>query len=425
MDINRKVAYEVLYNVEKNGAYSNIALNDATKKHQLTLPSFTRELVHGVIRYKLTLDYYISKLVDKPIKKKKTEIMILLRMGIYQIMYMDSVPDYSACSETVDIAKSACGFYSGFINGVLRNFSRKKTEISLPEGNDIKSLSIRYSFPEPLVKLWIDEFGKDDTIKLMKGSNESPQLSIRANRQKISREGLIEELESDGIECIPSMDTSMGIIIKGKDIFNSRLFKEGFFSVQDNASIFAIEKLNVDEGSQILDLCAAPGGKSMALAEWVGPTGQVISCDVYEHKIELIDLAAKRLGLSQVKTVLNDGLLFKDEWESKFDYVVVDGPCSGLGVIRRRPEIKYKDIDDKGISLAKIQLQLLINGSKYLKKGGRIMYSTCTINKFENKNVILDFLRENTGFNVEFEKQLLPLNELNDGFYICIFKKEY
>lgn len=423
MDKNRKVAYDILLEIEEQGAYSNLALNRGIEKEKPDSPNFVRAIVYGVLERKITLDFIIESFLRNPIKKKKAKLYTLLRMGVYQIFYMDSVPDYSGCNETVELAKKVTPGLEGFVNGVLRSFSKEFSEDSIPKGESLKALSIRHSFSKDIIKLWIDQLGVSETISLMEASNLRPPVFIRPNKLKIKKEELKEELIKINIESFNGKIAKNGISIKGDNLVSNFLYKEGYFSFQDEASIYAIEKLKPGEGDFVLDLCAAPGGKSMAVAEEMMNKGNIFSFDTYPHKIKLIEEASKRLGITIVRPILGDSLEMIDEYVGKADKVIVDPPCSGLGVIRRRPEIKYKKFIDEGLPLSHIQYKILSNGGKYLKPNGRLLYSTCTINQKENEDVINRFLSKHSDFNIEYQTQLLPDKDGTDGFYICILTK--
>ncbi len=424
MDNNRLAAYYTLYNIEHDDAYSNLAINKELKCHNVTNSAFVKELVYGVLERKYTLDYYISQLIDRPIKKKKAALMTLLRMGIYQMKYMDKVPGYSACNETVQIANKVAGsFYKKFVNGVLREFSRKIDAMKLPEGNSVEALSIRFSYEPWIIRLWIEQFGLEAAIDIIKASNERAELSFRANTLKTTREALVYNLTKAGYDINVS-DLSSRAFHGNGELLKTDFFKEGYFSVQDEASIIAVEGLNPKADDKLLDMCAAPGGKSFAAAEIMDNKGSITASDIYPHKLQLIENGAKRLGVSIITPKLQNGLELVEEYIEKFDKIIVDGPCSGLGVIRRRPEIKYKSIQDNGKELSEIQGRLLDNAAAYVVPGGEILYSTCTINKIENHFQIENFIKHNNNFKVIFEKQLLPNVDGTDGFYLCVLQKK-
>ena len=419
MDLSRKTAYEILFEIEKEEAYSNLTINRFLEKNRPDNPAFIRELVYGVLENKILLDYYLDKLIPSGIKKVKKKEATLLRLGLYQLIFMDSVPDYAAVNETVTLAKKLVRGREGFINGVLRGYMKKGSEIKLPdETKDLKHyLSIKYSFPLWLIEKWDKQYGMEECKKLLEASNARPKLSIRVNVNKTSREELKNYLEEKRYEVTEGTFSKRTLHVKGSGLLEDERYTEGYFSIQDEASTVAADELGAKPGETVIDVCAAPGGKTSAIAELMGNNGKVYSCDIYEHKLELIDKLADRLGLSIIEPTLLDGTSGKAEWNETADRVLADVPCSGLGVIRRKPEIKYKDITDFR-ELVQIQKCILENAANYVKPGGTLVYSTCTINKDENELQVKAFLENNNGFELISEKQFLPTEDI-DGFYVC------
>lgn len=419
MDLSRKTAYEILFEIEKEEAYSNLTINRFLEKNRPDNPAFIRELVYGVLENKILLDYYLNKLIPSGIKKVKKKEATLLRLGLYQLIFMDSVPDYAAVNETVTLAKKLVRGREGFINGVLRGYMKKGSEIKLPdETKDLKHyLSIKYSFPLWLIEKWDKQYGMEECKKLLEASNARPKLSIRVNVNKTSREELKDYLEEKGYEVTEGTFSNRTLHVKGSGLLEDERYTEGYFSIQDEASTVAADELGAKPGETVIDVCAAPGGKTSAIAELMGNNGKVYSCDIYEHKLELIDKLAERLDLSIIEPTLLDGTSGNAEWNETADSVLADVPCSGLGVIRRKPEIKYKDITDFR-ELVKIQKSILENAANYVKPGGTLVYSTCTINKDENELQVKAFLENNNGFELISEKQFLPTEDI-DGFYVC------
>ena len=419
MDLARKTAFEILFEIEKEEAYSNLTINRFLEKNKPENQAFVRELVYGVLENKILIDFYLDQLIPSGIKKVKKKEASLLRMGLYQMLFMDSVPDYAAVNESVVIAKKLCRGREGFINGVLRGFMKKRDQIALPdkEKDYKKYLSVKYSFPMWLIDKWENEFGIEECENLLKASNDRPQLSIRVNVMKTTREELTNKLESLGYEVSMGKHSDRTIHVKGSGLLSEDLFKSGYFSVQDEASTVTADTLDAKPGETVIDVCAAPGGKSSAVAEMMSNEGELFSCDIYEHKLELIRDMATRLGISIIKPTLLDGTIGNEEWIGKADRVLVDAPCSGLGVIRRKPEIKYKGINDFS-ELVGIQSKILDSSARYVKAGGVLVYSTCTINADENKKQVDSFLERNKEFELIMQKQFLPTENI-DGFYVC------
>lgn len=425
MDLSRKTAFEILFEIEKEDAYSNLTINRFLEKNRPENPAFIRELVYGVLENKILLDYYLDKLIPSGIKKVKKKEATLLRLGLYQLIFMDSVPDYAAVNETVTLAKKLVRGREGFINGVLRGYMKKGSEIKLPdESKDLRLyLSIKHSFPLWLIEKWEKQYGMEECKKLLEASNARPKLSIRVNVNKTSREGLKLYLEEKGYEVTEGTFSNRTLHVKGSGLLEDKRYAEGYFSIQDEASTVAADELGAKPGETVIDVCAAPGGKTSAIAELMNNDGKVYSCDIYEHKLELIEKLAARLDLSIIEPTLLDGTSGNEVWNQKADRVLADVPCSGLGVIRRKPEIKYKEITDFR-ELVQIQKKILENAAKYVKPGGTLVYSTCTINKDENELQVKAFLESNKEFEFVSEKQFLPTEDI-DGFYVCkMIKKQ-
>lgn len=424
MDHNRRTAYDVLFAVEAKGAYSNIALNDAVKRRSPQDEAFVRNLVYGALENRIYLDYKLSKLVKSGLKKVRPQALTLLRMGAYQIEFMNSVPDYAAIDETVKIARKVCKGLEGFVNGVLRSYQRSMDSIELPKSEDdpIRALSVRYSYTEDIAAIWVRMFGEVEAEKLMEAGNSVPPLTVRVNLLKTDAETLSEMLNKEGFGASIRLG-GKALAVSGSGVLTGKAAQEGLFSVQDLSSMMMIEALAPQKGDTVIDVCAAPGGKSLAAAERMENQGRVISCDIYEHKLELIQKSAERLGITILETRLNDGTVFQPDFKEIADRVIVDAPCSGLGVVRRKPEIKLrirqKDIEE----LAEIQLQILDVSARYLKPEGTLVYSTCTITDIENKDVINRFLQKNKEFFVVEEKQLIPYIDSSDGFYFCTLRR--
>ena len=424
MDLNRKTAYEVLLDMETNQSYSNLALNNFIEKNKPENPAFVRELVYGVLENRILLDYYLAALVASGLKKVKKQDLTILRMGVYQILAMDSVPDYAAINESVVLARKFCRGRDKFINGVLRNFQRRQAELEalLPDrsSDPAKYLSVRYSAASWLVDLWLAAYGLDKTEALLAASNGRPLLCLRTNLLKGTREELMQRLVDAGyqVEAGTLSDRSILVTGKGTGILEHDLFREGWFSVQDEASTLTADTVNPKPGNLVVDVCAAPGGKTMAMAELMGTEGEIYAFDIYEHKLKLIQEQAARLGTGIVKTRCQDGRIALKELEGQADCVLADVPCSGLGVIRRKPEIKTKDHAEMDFAeLVQRQKEILESASTYVKPGGTLVYSTCTVNPAENEEQVRMFCEAHPEFHLDFMNQLMPDRE-TDGFFI-------
>ncbi len=424
MEINRKTAFEVLVDIEKKSAYANISLNNHIAKNRPDDPAFVRELCYGVIKNKLLLDYVLKYYVSRGYHKLHVNDAVLLRMGAYQLLKMNAVPDYAAVSETVELAKHFAHGRERFINGVLRSLAGKKFDIKYPtvDKDPWKYLSIMYSCNEWIVDILIATYGIRGAEEYLKASNLTPDLCIRVNILKTYREELIGLLTEAGFEATPSEHTDRGIIVKGTGLLNTSMFQAGLFSVQDEASIIASDTVAPKRGEFIVDCCAAPGGKTAAIAEEMNNDGRILAMDIYENKIGQIEKLCKSHGIDIVSVEAHDSTKRKPELISKADRVLCDVPCSGLGVIRRKPEIKYsvmKNLD----ALYDKQRRILNASSAYVKKGGALIYSTCTVNPMENGKQVERFLEDNKKFSLEREIHLTPLIG-TDGFYIAKMIRE-
>lgn len=414
----RESALKALYEIEFNGAYSNAVVKKILSKNNMSKQDkalFTT-LVYGITDKKLTLDYYINNFSKIKLKKISKYIIIILRMGIYQMIFMDKIPKSAAVNESVKLAKRyGHGSSAGFVNGVLRSILRG--DIEYPKNQD-EFLSVKYSFPLWLCRHWINEFGFEFTKSMMKAFEKNKQITLRANTLKITAEELSKALEQEGIS---SKICGGSVIADGFGIEKSELYQNGFFTPQDTAAMQAAIILNPQCGETIIDMCAAPGGKTTHIGELMKNNGAIIAFDKFEHKIELIRKNAKRLGIDIIKAEVSDSSEYCSEFKNTADRVLCDVPCSGLGIIGRKPEIKWNHVETSNLKL--IQSKILENGAKYLKPGGTIVYSTCTVEKSENNEITESFLSKNKDFKKMYEKTFYPHIDGTDGFYICKMMK--
>ncbi|MCD8180503.1 MAG: 16S rRNA (cytosine(967)-C(5))-methyltransferase RsmB [Firmicutes bacterium] len=414
----REIAMKIIYDVEFNGAYSNMALKKALSNYDL--PSrdraFITALVYGVIDKKITLDYVIEKHSKLKLKKISKYILIILRMGIYQLIFTDKVPQSAAVNESVKLAKRyGHGASAGFVNGVLRSAAR--TDIEYPSDKN-EYLSVKYSFPPRLCEKWTRDFGYEFTRDLLAAFSREPRLNIRPNTLKTTAEELAQKMTDKGINARVYEDY---IISDGYDIASDELYINGYYTVQDAAAMQAAKILAPKAGETVIDMCAAPGGKTTHMAELMRNTGKIYAFDVHEHKIDLIRKNAERLGITVIEPILSDGTEANSECFGIADKILCDVPCSGFGIVRRKPEIKYNRAENGGIS--EIQRTILDNAALYLKEDGEIVYSTCTIEKEENEAVTDGFLADNKDFEKLYEKTFYPHIDNTDGFYICKMKR--
>lgn len=414
MDTSRKTAFDVLLDMEENDSYSNLSLNHMIAVNKPADEAFTREIVYGVLKNKILLDYYLDRLISSGISRTGKKEKCILRMGLYQMIFMDSVPAYAAVNESVKMAKRLCRGREGFVNAVLRNNMRK--EIPLPE-EERDFLSVRYSFPHWIIDLWMDMYGRELCEELLLASNKTPELSVRVNMMKTDRKTLAESLSRNGLSVSEGNISERTLMVKGKGILLTDEYKKGLFSIQDESSVAVADMLAPEPGETVVDVCAAPGGKTAAMAEMMKNSGIIKAFDIYKHKLDLINLQAERLGINIIDTKVTDGIKGDNTLNGKADKVLVDAPCSGLGVLRRKPEIKYK-MQGENDELILLQRRILERSSLYLKKGGILVYSTCTVNRNENERQTAWFVSKYPEFRIEMEKQLLP-TEATDGFYMC------
>lgn len=409
----REIAVKAIYDVEFNGAYANMVLKKALKTAENQDKAFITTLVYGTISRKLTLDYVIEQYSKLKLKKISKYILIILRMGLYQLMFMNKIPESAAVNESVKLAKRyGHGASAGFVNGVLRSYIRNG--IKIPDDN----LSVKYSYPEWLSKQWLNTFGFEFTEKLMAAMNTEPKITIRYNALKTTQAKLKTLLEESGIN---SEINGISLVCKGFDVSRNKLYLDGFYTVQDTAASNAAIELAPKAGDTVIDMCAAPGGKTTHLAEIMENKGKIFAFDIHEHKIKLIEANAKRLGIDMIYAKVLDGTVFDEKLKNTADKILCDVPCSGLGIIRRKPDIKWNK-EDIG-NLTAVQKKILENAAKYLKNGGEIVYSTCTLNQEENEEITADFLKNHSDFKKISENTYYPHTDNTDGFYICKMRR--
>lgn len=424
----REIILNALYKIENDGAYSSKALNNALKLAEPVDKAFVTEIFYGVLKNFITLDYIIMQFSSVKLKKMSIWVKNILRMGTYQIYFTDKIPDSAACNESVKLAKKY-GHQASvrFVNGVLRNISRNKENIKLPNKSDtINYLSIGYSCPKWIVEMLNNQYGAEDCEKILAESRQAHPITIRVNTLKTTSGELIDKLKSEnGVGAVEDRAVKNCLVIDGGlDINTVRLYKDGCFTLQNKSSMLAAEALGAMPGEFVIDMCAAPGGKSTYIAERMQNKGKVLAFDIYEHKTELIKKSAERLGIDIIEARVHNSEIFDENLEEKADRVLVDAPCSGLGVIHRKPDIKYSRKPEDIKILSEIQSKILDTASKYVKKdGGVLVYSTCTILRQENQDVIAEFVKNHSEFEILEEKQLLTHQMGGSGFYICKMKR--
>lgn len=439
----RESALNLLDSIEKNQSYSNLLLNNVIKKNNVEPKDIglLTELTYGTLQRRMTLDFYLEPFLKKA-RKLEPWVKQLLRITLYQMIYLDKIPDRAAIYEAVEIAKKkGHKGISSMVNGVLRTIQREGVP-SLEEINDpIERLAIATSHPEWLVKRWVEQLGFEKAQEMCEINLTAPLQTARVNTTKINREQCLQMLIEEGyqVEASPVIPEAIKCL-KG-NLANSTAFKEGYITIQDESSMLVAHALGVEKDEHILDACAAPGGKSTHIAEKLSLTGQVISLDLHEHKVKLIAENANRLGLSNIETKALDSRKVQEQFEKEsFDRILLDAPCSGLGVMRRKPDMKYTKKEEDVFRLHSIQTDLLKAVAPLLKKGGILVYSTCTVDDEENDNVVKAFLTENSDFQgdlgfknrmpeaiqplcKDYSLQILPQDFGSDGFYIAVLKK--
>lgn len=413
----REAALLALNDILYNGKYSNIAVKEMLGKCRgmdKTEKAFFTNLVYGVISRHFTLKYVISQYSSIKLKKLARYVKIILELGFYQLIYLDKVPESAAVNECVKLSKRYCKKGSDrFINGVLRAFLKNRCVI--PDDD----LAVKCSFSQEMTKMFLEQFGYEFAQQLMQALNTPPDIMLRPNTLKTDAYKLSELLKSDGIE---NTVTDYGMVISdGFDVASNRLYKEGYFTPQDRGAYTASMVLAPKEGETIIDMCSAPGGKVTHIAELIKDNGKILAFDIHEHKVSLIDNSAKRLGLKSINAQVGDSVVYNSKLNGIADRVLCDVPCSGWGIIRRKPDIKLSHTDL--CELYDIQKKILDNGAKYVKIGGCIVYSTCTVNKKENEEIISEFLSKNKNFEKTYEKTFYPNIDGCDGFYVCRLNK--
>ena len=418
----REIAVTALSEILEDGGYNNIVLNHNLKKYNDISPperAMVTELVNGSLRNMILIDHIIAIYSKTPVKK--IFIRNLLRISVYQLMFMDKIPDSAVCNEAVKLAKGR-GFtgLSGYVNGILRNIARNKENLQLPDRNKdlAQHLSVKYSHPKWIIEYWLSFMEENNAEAVCKGNNISPAATISVNTIKTTLEAVEDLLNDEGVENW-RLSHKNTLKIKGSgDISRLDSFKKGFYHIMDINAMAVVDLLNPMPGDYVLDLCSAPGGKSFYAAKLMNNEGKILSLDIYEHKLALIAEGAKRLGLNIIKEGLNDAAILNKAYIDKWDKVMLDAPCSGLGVLAKKPDARYKksmaDID----ALVNIQRSMLSASSKYPKTGGRLLYSTCTISVKENEENTAWFL-ENFPYKIEKEITMLPGGKegAGDGFY--------
>lgn len=419
MDI-RQLALQIIHDVDVKQAYANIALANMINRNTLSDQDrrFLTELVYGTVKAWGTIDWIMSRYVDRPPAKIAPMIRNILRLGLYQLFFLTKVPASAACNQSVELAKKYG--HAGtvkFVNAVLRNAARQPEKAKYPEKTEdiVRHLALTYFHPEWLVKRWLNRFQPETVEALLQENNKTPQLSLRTNALKITREALLTRLSEEGAGCVASDWTPEGIVCHSFPALGSLpSLKEGLFQVQDESSMLVAHVVDPQPGEFIIDACGAPGGKSTHLAALMKNTGRLLSVDLFEHKLAITRSNAQRLGITCLETLQADAATLSERFPGQADRVLVDAPCSGLGVLRRKPDSRWRKTESQLQDLPKLQLAILSGAASCLKPGGILVYSTCTTEPEENEMVIRKFLSTRPDFSLESAGKRLPFPRQED-----------
>ena len=431
----RRTALEVLRRCRTNQAWADAALGPALRRDGLTGAdaALCSRLVYGVLQNQALLDFYLAAWCSQKPEHLQPPLQDILRLGLYQILFLDKIPVSAAVNESVELAKSCGrGAAAGLVNAVLRRAGREREALPpIPDKDPVKYLSTRYSHPRWLVKRLMLLLGREEAEAFLAADNTPPPLTIQVNPLRTTAEDLTAALTALGVTVRPHAWVPGCLELTGAgDLTALEPFRNGDFLVQDAAAALVARIAGVQPGDRVLDVCAAPGGKSFSAAFAMDNQGSIRSCDLHENKLKRIREGAARLGISCIETASADGQVFRPEWEGAFDTVLVDAPCSGLGIIRKKPDARYKRAEDL-FTLPVVQDAILRNAARYVRPGGTLVYSTCTILPEENQQVTGAFLAETPDFSLspfdlpdpagttEGEITLWPHRHGTDGFYIC------
>lgn len=427
---SREIALDILLAVTRDGEYSHIALRNTLDKYQYLEKrerAFITRLVEGTLEHQIRIDYILNAFSNTKVHKMKPVIRCILRSGVYQICFLDGIPDSAACNEAVKLAKKR-GFHNlkGFVNGVLRNISRNKEQIVYPswEEDQIAHISVCYSLPEWLVRQWSREYGMERTREMAVSFLKEHPTCVRVNTGQTTREDLMKELEQEGVQVTKHPQLMDALYLSGYDYLNKlAAFRKGLFYVQDVSSMQVARRSEPQKGDLVLDLCAAPGGKSIHIAQLLQGSGKVIARDLTPGKVALIQENIRRCRVDNMVAECADATVFDLSLEEKADIVIADLPCSGLGVIGKKKDIKFKMTEEKETELVGIQREILDVAVRYVKAGGKLVYSTCTIHRAENEENVSWLLQGHPEMKLVSQEQIFPGEEGNDGFFIAVLHK--
>lgn len=434
LDFARELALKILYKIEEENGYSNLILDEYLEKERKNLTikdiSLISEIVYGTITWKLTIDTILQEHSNIKLNKISKWIKNILRMGIYQIIFLDKIPKSAAVNESVNLCKKY-GYKSiNFVNAILRKVEKSDYEKLKKIENNFERISKQYSMPCWIVESLINQYGLEKAEEICKNSNVKPKTTIRVNTLKLTIEELEQKLEEKQIAYERARIPDFLYLKNIKNISNLDLFKEGLFTIQDEGAGEIGYVLNPKPEETVLDACSAPGGKTTHLAELMKNDGNIVAWDIHEHRVKLVEENAKRLGISIVQTQVKDASIYQEKYKERFDKILLDVPCMGLGVLKRKPDIKWQKTNEDVIEIGKVQANLLKVCSNYLKPDGELVYSTCSILKEENEEIIekvikLEEVEINGKNSLEIvEKRTILPDENTDGFFICKIKKK-
>ena len=444
--MTRELVLGILLEVTRDGEYSHIALRNVLNKYQYLDKkerAFITRVTEGTLEHMIELDYIINQFSKVKVNKMKPVIRNIIRSAVYQLKYMDSVPNSAACNEAVKLAtKKGFSNLKGFVNGVLRNIERNLETITYPdESNIIEYYYVKYSMPKWILEQWLSKYDRDTVETLLQDFQKDKPTTIRCNLNQMSKEQLMEELKAEGVKAEEHPYIPYALRISGYDyLADLKAFQQGAFHVQDISSMLVSHIAEPKEGDYVIDVCAAPGGKALHMAELLKGTGQVEARDLTDYKVNMIRENIIRSGMNNIDAVRWDATLLDEQSIEKADVVIADLPCSGLGVLGKKTDLKYKMTEQTQGELVKLQRDILSTVKQYVKPGGTLVYSTCTIHEAENMGNVDWFLKENPEFETvsieaklinalkaDVQKQgclqLLPGVHESDGFFIAKFKK--
>ena len=427
---DRELILEILLAVTRDGEYSHIALRNVLENYQYLDKSeraFITRVTEGTLERMIELDYIINQFSKTKVNKMKPVIRTIIRSAVYQLKYMDSVPDSAVCNEAVKLAgKRGFSGLKGFVNGVLRNISRNLDNVKYPDKSDtVKWLSVMYSMPEWIITEWLKNYDREMVEKMLQAFLAERPTTIRCNLSQISREELAEELKKEGVKVRLCDTVDNALFISGYDYLGAlESFRTGHFQVQDISSMEVAEWAAPKEDEYIIDVCAAPGGKSLHLADKLAGKGHVEARDLTPYKVDLIRDNIARTGIDNIEAVCQDATVYDEASEKKADILIADLPCSGLGVLGKKTDLKYKMNPDTQEELVHLQSEILSVVHRYVKSGGKLLYSTCTIHRAENQENAAWFAEQYPEFELVRERQFLPGVDDSDGFYIAEFVRK-